>query len=179
MKLPQLLLASAILGVTFCALFGGGAFLLIRNVPMIAEGWRSRSWSSAMAEVKESAAVSKPVIIDARRGAVGTHVVRLRYEFTVDGQTFSGARQSLDDVGIVKSEEVAQREVRLLPAGGVVRVFYDPANPTRSLLTPGVPISGVISVVFGLVLTAAGAALVATGLYLRSHHAKRRKVSFG
>jgi hypothetical protein len=176
MKPAQLLLAAAIFGLILFALFGGGAFLLVRNVPMVAEGWQSKSWPSAMAQVRESAAVSIPMITDARRGAVGTHIVKLRYEFTMDSKTFVGTRQSLDDVGKVKYEDVAQREASSMPVGSAIRVFYDPGNPSRSLLTPGVPISGVISVVFGLVLIAAGAGLVAVGLHLGAHHAKRRKV---
>jgi hypothetical protein len=81
----------------------------------------------------------------------------------------------LDDVGIIKTEEQSRREAGALPAGSSVRVFYDPGDPARSLLTTGVPIGGVISSVFGLFLIAGGSALVAVGLHLRSHRAKRRK----
>ncbi|ROZ62573.1 DUF3592 domain-containing protein [Ramlibacter sp. WS9] len=179
MRLLQGLLAVVILGLIFAATFGGGAFLLVRNVPMIVEGWQSRSWPVAVGAVKESAALSKPIVASGRRGTVGTHVVRLRYEFAVDGRTFTGTRQSLDDVGIIKSEEQSLREADALPAGSPVRVFYDPGDPARSLLTPGVPIGGVISGVFGLLLIAGGSALVAVGLHLRSHHAKRRKMRRG
>lgn len=162
-------------GLVLFALLGGGAFLLARNVPMIVEGWRSESWPMAPGVIKESAAVSKPIIIDRRRGTVGSHVVVLRYEFSVAGRPFFGTRQGLDDVGIIKYESVARQEAAALPPGSAVPVFYDPRDPTRSLLSPGVPISGVISSVFGLLLVASGAALVGAGLYLRSHHAKRRK----
>ena len=179
MRLLQSLLVVVIFGLIFGALFGGGAFLLVRNVPMIVEGWQSRSWPVAVGNVQESAAVSKPVVSSARRGTVGTHVVRLRYEFAVDGRTFTGTRQSLDDVGIIKTEEQSRSEAGALPAGSSVRVFYDPSDPAISLLTPGVPIGGVISSVFGLLLIAAGSAMVAVGLHLRSHHAKRRKMRGG
>jgi hypothetical protein len=179
MRALQILLVVVIFGLIFGASFGGGAFLLVRNVPMIVEGWQSRSWPVAVGDVKESAAVSKPMGSPGRRGTVGTHVVRLRYEFAVDGRTFTGTRQSLDHVGIINTEAEARREADASPAGSSVRVFYDPSDPARSLLTPGVPIGGVISGVFGLLLLAGGSALVAVGLHLRSHHAKRRKMRGG
>jgi len=129
MRPIQYLLAVVIFGLIFVATLGGGTYLLVRNAPMIVEGWQSRSWSMAVGKVKESAAVSKPVVSSGRRGTVGTHVVRLRYEFAVDGRTFTGTRQSLDDVGIIKIEEQAQREADAMPAGSSVRVFYDPGDP--------------------------------------------------
>lgn len=174
MRLLQLLLAVLIFGMILATALGGGGYLLVRNVPMIIEGWESRSWPAAMGTVRQSAAVSKPIITSSRRGAVGTHVVMLRYEFAVGGQVFSGTRQSLDDVGIIKSEEQAESEARSMPTGSSIRVFYNPDDPARSLLTPGVPISGLIGSAIALVLIAGGVALIAVGLHLRSHHAKRR-----
>lgn len=174
MRPSQLLLVVLAFGLIFAATLGGGGYLLARNVPMIVEGWASRSWPTAMGTVTESAAVSKPVVSSSRRGTVGTHVLRLRYEFAVGGQVFSGTRQSLDDVGIIKSDELAQSEARSLPPGSVVRVFYDAGDPARSLLTPGLPISSVISSAIALLLISGGLALIALGLHLHSHHAKRR-----
>lgn len=174
MRALQAVLIAVILGSTLAALLGGGGYLLARSVPMVFEGWHSRSWPAVVGVMKASAAVAKPIIVDPRRGAVGTHVVVLRYEFSLKGRTYSGTRQSLDDVGIIKSAELAQREADALPAGRPVQIFYDPNDPGRSLLQPGVPVSGVIGSLFGVLLVAAGLALVAIGLYLRSHHARRR-----
>lgn len=174
MRALQLLLVVGIFGLIFVATLGGGGYLLARNLPMIVEGWQSKAWPVAAGTVKASAAVSKPIVTSGRRGTVGTHVVALRYEFVVAGQTFSGTRQSLDDVGIIKTEEWAQSEARSMPVGSSVSVFYDPGDPSRSLLTPGLPISSLILSAMGLVLVAAGLALIALGLYLRAHHAKRR-----
>jgi hypothetical protein len=83
MRALQIVLAVAIFGLIFAASFGGGAYLLVRNAPMIVEGWQSRSWPTAVGDVKESAAVSKSIVASGRRGTVGTHVVKLRYEFAV------------------------------------------------------------------------------------------------
>lgn len=174
MRVLQTALIAVFLGFILATLLGGGGFLLARNVPMIFEGWHSRSWPAVVGVVKASAAVAKPIITDARRGAVGTHVVMLHYEFTVMGRTYSGTRQSLDDVGIIKSAEVAQREADALPVGRPVQIFYDPNDPGRSLLKPGIPVSGVLGSLFGMLLVAAGLALVAIGLHLRSYHVRRR-----
>jgi hypothetical protein len=179
MRLLQMFLAFGILGLILAALLGGGGYLLARNLPVIVEGWQSRSWTTAVGAVKESSAVPKSIVTSARRGAVGTHIVRLRYEFTVNGRTFTGTRQSLDDVGVIKSEELAQREASALPAGSAVRVFHDPNDPARSLLTPGVPVGPTVGGFLGALLIAAGSALVALGLRLRSHHTKRSKMRHG
>ncbi len=175
MRVLQAAFIALVLGLILATTLGGGGFLLVRNVPMIVEGWQSRSWPAVVGEVKKSEAVAKPIIIDSRRGAVGTHVVRLHYAFTVWGRTYSGTRQSLDDVGIIKSEEVAQREAESLPVGRPVPIFYDPRDPSRSLLKPGVPVSGVLGSLFGAMLVATGMALVAIGLHLHSYHARRRR----
>lgn len=87
----------------------------------------------------------------------------LHYEFSLMGRTYSGTRQSLDDVGIIKSVEVAQREADALPAGRSVQIFYDPKDPSKSLLKPGVPVSGLPGSLFGALLVAGGLALVAIG----------------
>ena len=174
MLLLQTAFIAAILGLILAATLGGGGYLLARNVPMTFEGWKSRSWPVVVGEVKESAAVPKPIVSSARRGVVGTHVVMLRYEFSVMGRTYSGTRQSLDDVGIIRIAEFAQREADALPAGRSLQVFYDPSDPDKSLLTPGVPAAGVLGSFFGLLLIAAGLTLIAIGLHLCLHHAKRR-----
>jgi ABC-type antimicrobial peptide transport system permease subunit len=174
MRLLQLLIVIAILGLIFGAFLGGGSYLLVRNVPMIVEGRQSRSWPTTTGTVKESAAVSKPIVSSYRRGTVGTHVVELRYEFAVAGKTFVGTRQSLDDVGIIKSEELAASEAGGMPPGSTVRVSYDADDPTRSMLTPGVPTSSVIGSAIGLLLIAGGVGLTIAGFHLRSRHAKRR-----
>lgn len=99
----------------------------------------------------------------------------LHYEFSRMGRMHSGTRPSLDDVGIIKSAEVAQREADALPAGRSVHIFYDPKDPSKSLLKPGVPVSGVPGSLFGALLVAGGLALVAIGLHLHAYHAKRRR----
>lgn len=122
-------------------------------------------------EVRASAAVPKPIITDVRRGAVGTHVVVLQCEFNVEGCTCWGTRQSLDNLGIIRSAEAAQGEADALPKERFVRVFYDPGDPRISLLEPWAPVSGVLGSLFGLLLIAGGLTLVAMGAHpRRAHH---------
>jgi hypothetical protein len=65
----------------------------------------------------------------------------LHYGLSLMGRMHSGTRPSLDDVGIIKSAEVAQGEADALPAGRSVQIFYDPKDPSKSLLKPGVQVS--------------------------------------
>jgi len=174
MRVLQTALIVVILGLILATTLGGGGYLLARNVPMTFEGWHSRSWPTVVGVVKASAAVAKPIITDARRGAVGTHVAMLHYAFSLMGQPYSGTRQSLDDVGIIKSAEVAQREADALPVGRSVRIFYDPDDPRKSLLKPGRTGFRHLRKPFRCAAGCRGLGLVAVGLRLRSHHLRGR-----
>ncbi len=174
MRLVQTAVIVVILGAIFAAAFGGGGVLLARNLPMVREGWSSRSWPSVQGEVQQSAAVAKPVVASTRRGTVGTHVLMLRYAYAVNNTVYTGTRRSLADEGIIRSQEFAESEAAALPVGTNVTVFYDPGNPSRSLLTRGVSAASVVGISIGLVLIAGGAGLVGVALRLRSHHVRRR-----
>jgi hypothetical protein len=84
---------------------------------------------------------------------------RVRYEFSVRGRTFDGGETAIgSSVASFRDEEAAREETARFPAGSEVTVFYDPADPRRSVLRPGAP---------RLVpLVLAGLALLGAGLYL-------------
>ena len=171
---PKSTLLKALLGTVGAALLGaiiiGGAALIVTQVPRVAEGWQSRGWPTAPATVTTSDAVQrawKPRLNTQTN--YGTHVVVLRYAFDVDGRRYEGTRRSLDAEGKVITETSARRVIDALPVGARVSAHYDPANPARSLLEPGVPISPIIATVFGgLLIGAGGLAAIAIVRGLRS-----------
>ena len=175
MRMLQMVVAVAILGSILAAAFGGGGVLLARNIPVVMEGWSSRAWPAVQGEIREAEAVARPVVASPRRGAVASHVLRLRYVYAVQNNVYTGSRRSLADEGVLRGQEYAEREAAAMRVGTKVSVYYNPADPSRSLLIQGVPGAGVIGVIIGVVLIAGGLALVAIALYLRAHHAKRRE----
>jgi hypothetical protein len=142
--------------VALMAIAGAGVRLVSGQLPMIAEGWQSRSWPSAPAVIEQSTAVAMRATPRASSsGGLGTHAVTVRYRFTVDGRTYEGRRRSLDLVGKRLIERNAMAFAARLPVGRTVPAYYDPRDPTRSLLDPGVPVSSMIGLAIGAVLASA------------------------
>ena len=67
-------------------------------------------------------------------GTSYTAVISYRYE--VDGQKFEGSKLRFGTT--VSSSEYARAAVNAYPLGSTAQVFYNPASPQESLLSPGV-----------------------------------------
>ncbi|HIJ10933.1 TPA: DUF3592 domain-containing protein [Candidatus Woesearchaeota archaeon] len=68
-----------------------------------------------------------------RRG-VDSFSLNLQYKYVVDEETYFGTR--LRPMDEKKDRDTAWKLVNNYPAGKNVAVFYDPTNPTRSVLVP-------------------------------------------
>jgi len=146
-----------IAGVTLLLVpIAGGAWLLSNQVPTVVEGWQSRSWPGAPARVEHSVAIHKYAPSRSRRGGQGTHVMELRYGYLVEGRQYTGQRRSLDHEHKIYQEKSADLLAKQTPLGSAVAAYYDPADPARSLLEPGVPVGGVTASLFGLSLFGGG-----------------------
>ncbi len=157
----------------------GGAWLFSHQIPSVAEGWRSRTWPSATATVERSVAFQRYQRDPNSRRGQGTHVVELRYGFEANGRRYTGERQSLDSEGKILLSQSAEKLAGRFPVGSTVTAHYDAANPSRSLLEPGVPVGGVL----GMLL---GAAAIVGGLYFLRMFSRwlwnqrpRRRVRYG
>jgi hypothetical protein len=91
-------------------------------------------------------------------GEGGPKVFRaaVTYRYTVDGKAFEGDRIDLNDLA-TSNPAPAQDALRAFSAGSSVDVFYEPKEPSRSVLRPGIsgasailPSVGVVLVVLGL-----------------------------
>ena len=63
------------------------------------------------------------------------YVPRISYEYTVHGRRYTGDRLAFGFGN--RSPQAAQALTRRYRSGRPVRVFYDSANPERSVLMPG------------------------------------------
>lgn len=95
------------------------------------EGWVSRRWPQTEGVVLRSWLEES----SSRAGPQWT--VRVRYRYTVDGTAYESDRGSYPEKTLGAREE-AEREVSRYPAGSVCTVHYDPADPARACLEPGV-----------------------------------------
>jgi hypothetical protein len=99
----------------------------------------------------------------------------VQYRYRVDGRDFLGERITSDSVRVLgaRSDErsrnrgLVQRILARYPEGAAVRVYYDPDDPNRSVLEPGVTRGAQLKAALGSLLFVAGGALL---IYkIRSH----------
>jgi hypothetical protein len=90
---------------------------------------RSTSWPSVQGSVEDSKARTDKV----NPGKGGwTYFHDFRYSYTVNGVTYTN-----DTISLVPVHDSTQAEARKYPKGKSVIVYYDPSNPERSALEPG------------------------------------------
>jgi len=84
------------------------------------------------------------------------------YEFSANGRSYQGAETAVGSSAASTSSDAtwARRETERFPVGREVTVHYDPADPRRAVLEPGVPQL--------LPLVAVGMVLLVAGLYVLS-----------
>lgn len=92
---------------------------------------------------------------DSGEGAPKTFRAAVTYRYTVDGKTFEGDRTDLNDLS-TSDPAPAQSLLQQFPAGATVDVFYDPQNPSQSLLKPGISGASAIYPAVGLLLVVLG-----------------------
>ena len=98
--------------------------------------------------------------VKARRSGQKSHQARthftaeIRYDYTVDGTSYTGDRVSYSDYSS-SNEMQMQTVVAEYPVGKSVTVFFDPENPSSSLLESGfgwTPVAiSALGVVFAMV----------------------------
>ncbi len=104
-----------------CAAIGVGGLILLLAGWQSAEGLASRSWPATDGRV--TVARSSP--------RSQSQVAWFSYEFTVDGRVYTGSRVD------TAQASATQETVAAHPLGSTVRVYYDPAEPARAVLSPG------------------------------------------
>ena len=109
----------------------GSAFFLYKSFFTVQDGFASRSWPSTQGTVMEAR-------LEQVRSTGGTTsektIAHFFYEYSVNGEQYSSSRLNFfsisgDPVTAAKNHEPGQ----------AVIVYYDPDNPDKSVLEPGLP----------------------------------------
>lgn len=107
------------------------------------QNFRTRNWAEASGRIRLSKAAAKTVrrfdreTSDSDRTSTTTerfetkNVAEIAYEFTVAGRKYECSRI---DLGVGSGTTEVSKTLKRYPAGKVVRVLYDPANPGSSIL---------------------------------------------
>jgi hypothetical protein len=130
------------------------ALLGRRIVRLRSEVRASAAWLPARARV---------VSAEKRIGFKGQSHVDLAYEYEADGARHRGTRLHLGEPSAYSFERGADAVLARCPVGGEVEVFFDPADPGRSVLERRAPVL-VRDAILLAIVTAVLAGLVA-GLF--------------
>lgn len=88
----------------------------------------------------------------------------LSYEYPVAGRKYVSHNVELQDICISNLGSYARRVVERYPAGKKVEVYYDPRDPSRAVLEPGVPDSVIVWPLLIIAAISLGVILVVVGL---------------
>ena len=94
------------------------------------EGWTAVRWPTAPGEIISSAVEDVP-------GRLPSYEPKVSYSYSVGGVTRTGNRLRFGD-NTVSFEATARKRLASYPRGTAIQVHYDPEDPERSVLRPGV-----------------------------------------
>lgn len=133
--------------------------LVVAVLAKMIEVRQASTWTTAIGRIVTSETTATRQHSSDNATVVKTVPV-VEYEFVIGGHTWRGNRIGIgEDAGGENTEATLRR----YPVGAVVTVYYDPADPKKSVLERGIP-RDVRKGMF--VLLAFGAAVVAVGYWL-------------
>jgi hypothetical protein len=115
----------------------------------------SEHWPRTLGSIVTSG-VSVEHDVDGRRYAAG-----IRYRYVVDGHEYTGDRVRFGSFLSFAWRRSAGTLAKRFPAGAPVTVTYDPANPSRGVLEPGLGGQAYLNVLIFAVFVAGVWAIVA------------------
>jgi hypothetical protein len=118
-----------------------GTLILLYGANTLYTGWRSPHWPTTDGKI----------LYSATRNAGRNYGAQLWYEYYVQGTRYVAEDYR---VGGNSSpfQDVARAAVIRYPVGGAVKVYYDPANPSKAVLEPGLWYGNFILPALGIAL---------------------------
>jgi Protein of unknown function (DUF3592) len=118
-----------------------GLYFAVNQIPAITTGLQSQSWSVTTATVFSSRWLTHHATGDEYNqeyeGKGYMHTPEITYSYTVQGRKFTSGRYQFGDTGRRYVNDIKNIVARY-PVGRIVRVTYNPNNPSQSVLEPGV-----------------------------------------
>jgi hypothetical protein len=122
-----------------------GKLILIGVVLLLAVmGWRawqirqaSPDWPHVMGTMESARAVARNETGDGSGTPMHMWHSEVRYRYSVGGQTYTGTRLRAFGRNHSSEAEALQELAPFITPGQAVKVYYDPAKPSVSVLIPG------------------------------------------
>ena len=130
-----------VVGRLFPLSFGFGSIIFLGfGLWAINKGMQSENWDKGTATITSSEIEKKESRSKDAQGFTRTstsYSVRVQYAYTVEGSSYEG---NTIGFGIMSHNEKsdAQEELKSYPNGKTIDVYYDPENPSDSVLKKGV-----------------------------------------
>ena len=113
-----------------------GTLTLYLGIATMVGGWASEGWPSVPGVVANSEIETQYSNSNSTTRSNFTYHASVQYDYEVEGETYSAERVSFGEYG-TGDGEYAQEVVGRYPAGAEVTVHYDPDDPARAVLEPG------------------------------------------
>lgn len=159
-------LGAVIFVTIWAAGFAGlGGMFAVGTAGQMLEGARARGWPEAQGSV-----LSSTVVTHTGKKGRKTYRAEVAYDYAIDRRRYTGNRVDVSDVTSAKEE--AQAVAAEYSVGAPVRVRFNPEEPSKSVLRPGVP--GELWVPLGIGTLFAVVGLVVAGAVYRSYFKARK-----
>ncbi len=153
---PSNPIIGTILGLACLA--GGFALWQYVGKPMRARAAASVKWPVTDGEITRSQLNRE----EPKRDKKAMFSMTVAYAYTLDGKNLEGHRVWFGDHFSTSDPDHFQAAVKRYPVGTAVKVFYDPADPSDSVLEPGSNWSASIWYLVGIGLMVFGATALAS-----------------
>ncbi len=143
------------MGIIFGLVFAGiGVFALVRGVVHFRMGKASASWPYVEGQVI-AATVDMSVSTDSDGMTTRRYTPRVVYSYTISGQQFSGDQINIGSTWHYPSQARAESKLAY-QTGQRVNVYYNPENPSQTVLEPGSTRGAWGTLLIGIVFFIAG-----------------------
>ncbi len=130
-----------VLGRLFPLSFGFGSMIFLGvGLWMINKGMQSENWDKGTATITSSEIEKTESKSKDAQGFTQTSIsysVRVKYSYIVEGSNFDGNTVGFGTMSHNERSD-AQEELKSYPKGKTIDVYYDPENPSDSVLNKGV-----------------------------------------
>lgn len=131
-------------------LFITGLAITPDNAKMFMEALRSTHWPYTEGQIVSSEMAFRYRIQGRSAGGRRGHGAKLLYEYKVNGNTYTSDR--IHFVRIYSNMSSARRRLSEYPVGKQVLVYYNPHDPSKAALEPGLSLSAGSPLLLGLLM---------------------------
>lgn len=132
----------------------GGIILGVKGFLELRACFAASGWPSVNGTITNSSFESKREL-RVRKPSSETHTLSIRYVYEVGGSKYTGDQVTFGGRNL-NSRSDAETYIARFPVGASARVWYDPANPSASVLDPSTTFWSWVNVAIGIVLIPLG-----------------------